>query len=180
MSVLTEAEIVNGLVLVAVLLSDVGPRRKINAMRLLRPVVVAIVIIPLFMHHWVTQSGGLAVEAAGLVAGLVLGLLALALMRVYRDKNGKPLSAAGWGYALLWIIVIAARALFSYGAFHWFETPLVHWMVSNTIPYASITNGLIFMAVAMLLARTVGLGIRGRAAKAVTAQTASDSKYSHV
>jgi hypothetical protein len=34
--------------------------------------------------------------------------------------------------------------------------------VTNSIPSAAITDGLIFMAVAMLLTRTAGLAIRSR------------------
>ena len=50
--------------------------------------------------------------------------------------------------------------LFSYGANHWFEDQLGGWLVVNSIPSAAITDGLIFMAVAMLLTRTIGLAMR--------------------
>ena len=36
------------------------------------------------------------------------------------------------------------------------------WLAANSIPSAAITDGLIFMAVAMLLTRTVGLYLRSR------------------
>ena len=54
----------------------------------------------------------------------------------------------------------AARAAFSYGAGHWFAGPLVSWAVANQVTAAAITDGLIFMAVAMVLVRTIGLGVR--------------------
>ena len=57
-------------------------------------------------------------------------------------------------------IVIGARAAFSYGAGHWFQTPLVSWAIANQVTVAAITDGLIFMAIAMVLVRTVGLGVR--------------------
>ena len=65
-----------------------------------------------------------------------------------------------WGYALLWTVVIGARALFSYGANHWFYHQLGSCLTTNSIPSAAITDGLNFMAVVMLLTRTAGLFIR--------------------
>jgi len=60
----------------------------------------------------------------------------------------------------LWTAVIGARAAFSYGAEHWFQHPLVSWAVANQVTTAAITDALIFMAIAMVLVRTVGLGFR--------------------
>ena len=119
-SPLTEEMIVNGVVLATVLGSDLGPARKIGRMRLLRPVIAAAVIIPLFMDHPATSGSGLAVEIAGSAAGILGGLVAAALMRVYRNPStGEPASSAGWAYAAFWTVIVAARAAFSYGAAHW-------------------------------------------------------------
>jgi hypothetical protein len=161
LSTLTEAMIVNGVVLATVLATDLGSERKIGPARLLRPVVAAAVIIPLFIGQPVTHGTGLMVELAGVVAGLLAGLAAVALMSVYRSQQtGKPVSRAGTPYALLWIVVIGARAAFSWGAAHWFTTQLVTWAVANQVTGAAITDGLIFMAIAMVGVRTVGLGVR--------------------
>jgi hypothetical protein len=160
-SELTDAMIVNAAVLAAVLLSDLGPARKISHMRVLRPVIMAAVIIPLFVDKPVTNGTGLVVEVAGIAAGLLGGLAALALMGVYRSpETGQPVSRAGAPYATLWILVIAARAAFSYGGEHWFQTPLVSWAIANHVTLAAITDGLIFMAVAMVVVRAIGLGAR--------------------
>ncbi|HEX4661162.1 MAG TPA: hypothetical protein VH307_27535 [Streptosporangiaceae bacterium] len=161
LSELTQAEIVNGVVLATVLASDLGSARKIGPMRLLRPLVAAAVIVPLFVSQPVTHGTGLAVEIAGAVAGLLGGLAAAALMRVYRSpETGRPVSRAGAPYAILWTAVIGARAAFSYGAGHWFKAPLVSWAVANQVTVAAITDGLIFMAIVMVLVRTVGLRVR--------------------
>jgi hypothetical protein len=62
----------------------------------------------------------------------------------------------------LWTAVIGARALFSYGALHWFRPQLGQWMAAHAVSGGAITDGLIFMAVAMVLARTIGLAARSR------------------
>ena len=161
LSQLTEAMIVNGVVLATVLATDLGPARKITPLRLLRPVIAAAVIIPLFVDRPVTHGNGLVVEIAGIVAGLLGGLAATALMGVYRSpETGKPVSRAGWPYAILWTVVIGARAVFSYGSAHWFEGPVVSWAIANQVSVAAVTDGLIFMAIAMVLVRTVVLGVR--------------------
>ena len=172
-SQLTEAMIVNGVVLATVLASDLGPARKISRMRLLRPVIAAAVIIPLFVSRPATGGTGLVVELAGIAAGLLGGLAAAALMRVYRNRaTGAPASGAGWGYAAFWTLVIGARAAFSYGAAHWFTSPLVTWAIANQVSQAALTDGLIFMALTMVIIRTAALA--GRAARlpesAVSAQ----------
>jgi hypothetical protein len=162
-SELVQAELVNGAVLAATLHSDLGTHRKIGAMRLLRPVLVAAAIVPLFIDPVVTRGAGLAVELAGAAAGMLGGLAAVALTRVYRSpRTGKPVSYATWLYALLWTLVIGARAAFSYGAAHWFPAQLSQWCLAHQVTGAAITDGLIFMAVAMLATRTAGLA--GRAA----------------
>ena len=161
LSQLTEAMIVNGVVLVTVLASDIGPARKIGPMRMLRPVVAAAVIIPLFVDRPDIHGASLAVELAGVLAGLLGGLAAAALMSVYRSpKTGKPVSQAGAPYAVFWTMIIIARALFSYGAAHWFTNRIVSWAIASHVSEASIVDGLIFMAIVMILVRTFGLGVR--------------------
>ena len=96
LSPLPEAMIVNGVVLATVLATDLGPARKIGPLRLLRPVIAAAVIVPLFVSRPVTHGAGLAVELAGVVAGLLGGLAAAALMGVYRSpETGRAVSRAG-------------------------------------------------------------------------------------
>ena len=161
MSELTQAMIVNGAVLVAVLHSDLGRARKIGPMRILRPLVLAGGVIPLFVERPVTHGTGLSIELAAVAAGLLGGLAALGLMRVYRSpRTGKAVSRATAPYAALWILVIGARAAFSYGSSHWFSSQLTNWCITHQVTGAAITDALIFMAVAMLVTRTSGLAIK--------------------
>jgi hypothetical protein len=160
-SPLADAMIINGVVLATVLATDVGPARKIGAARLLRPVIAAAVIIPIFIKAPDTHGNSLAVEIAGIAAGVLGGLIAAALIRVYRSPaTGKPVSAAGWPYAAFWTVIVGARAAFSYGAAHWFTAPLVSWSVAHQVTEAALTDGLIFMAITMVIVRTAGLAIR--------------------
>jgi hypothetical protein len=161
MSPLTEAMIINAAVLFATLEADLGPHRKIGLVRILRVPVVIAVIIPLFVARPVTHGNGLLVEVAGTAAGLLCGLTVAALMRVYRSpKTGRPVSAAGLPYAMVWVLVVAARAAFSIGAIHWFPAQLDQWGVTHQVTSAAITDGLIFMALTMVLVRTAGLAVR--------------------
>jgi len=175
-SELTEAMIVNGIVLATVLASDLGPARKIGPVRLLRPVIAAAVIVPLFVDRPVTHGTGLVVEVAGILAGLLGGLAAAALMGVHRNPDtGKPVTRAGWPYAIFWTVVIGARAAFSWGAAHWFTGSLVSWAMANQVTVAAITDGLIFMALAMVLMRTAGIGFRASRLPAAPAPAAQGS-----
>ena len=170
LSELTQAELVNGIVLAVTLHSDLGGHKKISTFRLLRPVLTAGAIVPLFISPVVKHGNGLAIELAGVAAGLLVGLLANTLIKVYRSpKTGKPVSAAGWPYALLWIIIVGARAFFSYGATHLFSTQLDNWCIAHQVTGDAITDGLIFMAVAMVLTRTGGLAARSALLRGRTA-----------
>ena len=163
-SELAQAEIINAAVLAVTLHGDLGSHRKIGPIRLLRPAVLAAAIVPLFIDPVVTHGAGLAVELAGVAAGMLGGLAAIALTKVYRSpRTGKPVSHATWPYALLWTLVVGARAAFSYGATHWFPAQITAWGVAHQVTGNAITDGLIFMAVAMLLVRTVGLAARAAA-----------------
>jgi len=160
-SQLTEAMIVNGVVLATVLASDLGNARKIGWLRVLRPVLAAAVIVPLFVKAPATHGAALGVELAGVAAGVLGGLVAAALMKVYRSPtSGLPVSRAGWPYAIFWTVVVGARAAFSYGAAHWFTTPLVAWCIAHQVTAAAVTDGLIYMAIMMIIVRSAGLRIR--------------------
>jgi hypothetical protein len=162
-SQLTQAMIVNAAVLGAVLATDLGPARKIGFQRIARPLIVAAVIVPLFVKAPATHGTSLLLECAGTVLGIVCGLAAAALMHVYRSpETGKPVSRAGAGYAALWIVIIGARAAFSYGSVHWFPAQLVSFAVAHQVTVAALTDSLVFMAIAMLATRTLSLAVRAR------------------
>ncbi|GAA1995450.1 hypothetical protein [Catenulispora subtropica] len=156
--------IVNIIVLASVLGTDLG-RRKVGAARLLRPMIAAAVIVPLYVKHPATDGTGLVLELAGAAVGLLLGLAAAALLKVRRDEAGVVRTQAGAWYAALWTAVIGARLMFSYGANHWFTHQLGTWMYDHRVTVDALTDTLIVMAIAMLLGRTGALAVkRGNAA----------------
>jgi hypothetical protein len=160
---LTNALIVNGLVLFAVLEADLGPARRITRFRLLRPLLASILIVPMFVQDPSTHGTGLALEISGAALGILLGLTATRLMTLRRDGGtGRLVTRAGIGYAALWIAVIAARSAFSIGAVHWFSQPLTTWMAEHQVTEAAITDTLIVMAIGMALARSLGLALGAR------------------
>jgi hypothetical protein len=164
MSTVDQALLINVIVLFVVLEADIGPHRKIGWFRIARPLVLAAAIIPVYLKSLTTHGTGLYLELAGTAAGILLGLTATGLMKVYRSpKTRRPVSRAGLGYAMLWITVIGARSAFSYGSAHWFGPQLGTWMAAHHVVSGAITDTLLLMALGMLLTRTLGLAVRARA-----------------
>jgi hypothetical protein len=159
----TSVLVLNLAVLFAVLESDLG-RRTVGKFRVIRPLLMAVGIVPLFLDRPATTGAGAALELALAALGILLGLFAATrLMTVTVDEQrGVLMSRAGAAYGLFWGAVIGARLLFTYGANHWYSTQLADWMATNGISLNALTDALIFMAVGMTLTRTVRLAVGRR------------------
>lgn len=159
----------NLVILVTVLLSDYG-RRPVTPLRLVRPFIAAAVIIPFFFKGVQSSGSGLLIEIAGIAAGLALGVAASFLMRVSADAaTGQSVTTCGKAYAAFWIVIVAARIYFTYGAQHTFSQQLGQWLYTNHITVDGLTAALIFFSVAMLLGRTGALAIRAHRASTTQA-----------
>jgi hypothetical protein len=156
----TDVLLVNLIVLFAVLEADLG-RRKIGSFRIFRPLLMAASVVPLFIKHPATSGNGEVLELVLAAFGVLLGIAAAGwFMKIsFDDVKQRAVSTAGVAYGAFWAVVIGARLLFTYGANHWYATQLGHWMFTNGITVDALTDALIFMAVAMAVARTLRLAL---------------------
>ncbi len=163
----------NLIVLAVLLEADLG-RRKIGWFRVLRPLIASVAAIALFTTSVPTSGHDLILQAVGVGVGVLAGLAAHLFITVGFDPakgkkggkgtSGRAVSWAGFGYAAFWVLVFAARLVFIYGTQHWFSRPLGQFLIAHQLSAAALTDALLFMAIAMALARSALLALRGRAA----------------
>ncbi len=152
------------LIPVAVLFVDYG-RRRLTPMRILRPFIATAVVVPFVMPGLNLHGSGLLLEAAGVIAGTLLGLAAAVLMGVERDSaTGQAVTEARAPYALLWTAVAAARLWFAYEAEHSapFQQSLGQFLVAHRMSAASLADAIMFLGFAMLIVQRGSLYLRWR------------------
>lgn len=136
-----------------VLWANLGTR-TVTRSRLALPVLLVIAAGAVFLRNVPAAGHDLALEATGIGAGVVLGLLAGALVRVERDRTGRLVMRAGAAYAALWVAVIGGRMLFAYGADHWFPAAIGRFSMTHQITGADAwTAAFILLSLSMVLAR---------------------------
>jgi hypothetical protein len=158
----TSVWIINLVVLGAVYEADLG-HRKITWFRLARPILLAGAIVAFYLDGVATEGNGLAAELALTALGILLGFAVLSLARVSADPNRAAWSTTGWPYAGVWALVVGARLGFSFATSH--SHSLQHWLATNAISGNAVKSALIFMALAMLLTRTIGFRVRAQRAR---------------
>jgi hypothetical protein len=136
-----------------VLWANLGTR-TVTRSRLALPVLLVIAAGAVFLRDVPTAGHDVALEATGIGAGVVLGLLAGALVRIERDRAGRLEMRAGAAYAALWVAVIGDRMVFAYGADHWFPAAIGRFSMTHQITGADAwTAAFILLSLSMVLAR---------------------------
>ena len=153
------ARIINLVVLGVVLETDLG-RRRITWFRLARPLLAAGAVIAYYLIStpMVARGGGVVFELTLAALGIILGVAAGMIFRVYRGADGSPCNQAGIAYAALWIVVVSTRIGFAYATSH--SRYLQVWLFTHHITADAVTDALIVMAVGMLVSRTALLRLR--------------------
>jgi hypothetical protein len=183
-------------VLIVVLESDLG-RRKLSWLRVLRPVITIVIIVPFFFTTLPTSGNDLALQAAGALIGATLGLLSVSSLfvsvgfdpdytsrwsrraRRNQRQRGASITRAGVGYASIWVAVTVARMGFAYGAQHVFPNALGQFMETWRLSASGLTNAFIFLSIGMDLFRSIGLVGRGRAARQHERRLESPTQKAH-
>jgi hypothetical protein len=158
-----------------VLESDLG-RKKAGWFRVLRPVVAVVLIVPFFFTSLPTGRNDLLLQGAGALAGALLGLACMGpwfvkvgydpawRSRLFRQRpaRGRVVTRAGFGYAGIWIVFLAARLWFAYGSQHEFPVQLGHFLAAHQLSASALTNAFIFLSIGMDLFRSVLLAARAQ------------------
>lgn len=153
--------LVNLAVLAISLESDLG-RRKVTWFRVLRPAVAAAVVVPFFFGGLSLSGNGLLLEIGGVLAGVLLGCATMCFLRFeYDETAARVYTRAGWAYVAAWVGLTAVKMSVSYGASELWPRQTGMWLVHNGITPDAFKSALIFLNVAMVLARVAVIGVRG-------------------
>ena len=150
----------------AILITQLGTRRP-DGKRLLLPVAITAGIGAKYLKGLPDGTAAHLLELAGLGAGLAFGLAAIALITIRRDPgDGRLVTIAGWPYAAVWTLALALRLGFAYGSTHWFTRQIASFSAAHHVPPATYGTAFVIMVLTMIIVRTIGVILRGRAAGA--------------
>ncbi|WP_433250575.1 hypothetical protein ACQPYK_04410 [Streptosporangium sp. CA-135522] len=176
MSPFLTALIASGTILVIILATDLG-RRRVTTMRMLRSLIAVAVIVAIFVHSLPMDGNAPSFQLAGIGTGVICGLIAGALLPAHRDASGEIYTVGGLGYALVWIVLSSARVVFAYGSEHWFGEEIVRFSIDYKLSGPDVySNAFVFMALAMVLARTAVLMRKSARLRAATAVPGVESE----
>jgi len=150
------------LAIVAVLLARDWGHRRVTLLGLLRPLLLAAVIVPFVMPGWDLTGNGLILAVAAAVVGAVLGVITCLFMRVAVDAAGQTWTDAGLAYAVAWIVIAAARQAFIYGCQHWFTRNVGVFLVDNHISVDAFADSIMLLTLGTMVANRLTILVRSR------------------
>lgn len=145
----------------AIIVSQLG-RHPFTLRRFLLPFLIAGVVAYHYLFQGVSTTGGaLDFEIVLSIAGAALGIVAMMLIQIERDaRTGEVVMQAGLLYAALWIVVFGGRLAFAWAATNVWQHQVAQFSIAHELTGGAWTDGFVLMAVAMVLARTIGVGTR--------------------
>lgn len=155
-------EIITFAGLAAIVIATQVGRRRLSLRRLLLPFLAVGIVGYHYLHAVPTVGGDLDFEISLSLAGVLCGFLAAGLMNVERDEQtGRFVTQAGFTYAALWAIVFGGRLAFAWAASHVWSHQVAQFSIQHQITGSTAwTAAFVFMALSMVLTRTVVVALR--------------------
>ena len=138
-------------------------RRTPTLDRLILPVVIVGAVGFKYLHNLPAGTISHLIELAGVGVGILFGFASTALVKVSKDREtGRAVTEAGFTYAGVWTIALAARMLFAFGSTHWFHSALAQFSITNHINPATYGTFFVLMVLTMISIRTISVIARAQ------------------
>ena len=147
--------------LIALVLLQVRGRR-LDRRALVLPLALVGWAASQYLHGIPTAGNDLAFVAVLASAGVVLGTSSAFLTILEPGSDGVPIARAGLVAAALWMFGIGARMAFSLYAQHGGAASIGRFSISHHLTPQAWVTGLVLMAFAEVVSRTVVLWTRSR------------------
>jgi hypothetical protein len=135
----------------------------LDARSLAVPVLAVGAAAVMFLHTIPAGGSDLALEAAAVAAGAVMGAIGGLATRLRLGADGRALGRAGWLAASMWIGGVGARLAFAIAAGNGAGPAIARFSVAHQITgSAAWIAALVMMALADVLTRLVVIYLRGR------------------
>jgi hypothetical protein len=166
--------ILNGVLILLVIRQIRG--RRLTPLQFLIPLGIVTWAAVHYLHGIPTAGNDLVLAIGGAVLGIALGTACGLLTRVVPDEHGVPVAyATGWA-AALWILGVGARMGFSLYAEHGGGDSIVRFSAAHHVTSIEAwVAGLILMALAEVISRSVVLAVRSGVLKGLVAKASGQS-----
>jgi hypothetical protein len=142
-----------------------------------RALVLPLVLVAWAASHYLrgipTVGNDLPLVVVGTAAGIALGCLSGLLTRIHTDTNGFAVARATAGAAGLWVLGIGARMAFVLYVQHGGRPTVARFSAAHHITGQAWVSGLVLMAFAEVVSRTLLLWSRSRDIRRATRAAAA-------